>query len=86
MFYLKTKDYETRQAYIKFMKNNDILCVFHYVPLHSAPAGEKFGRFDGIDEHTTADSDRLVRLPMYYNIAPGDLKKVINKTLEFFNR
>ena len=86
MFYLKTKDYETRQAYIKFMKNNDILCVFHYVPLHSAPAGEKFGRFDGIDEHTTADSDRLVRLPMYYNIALGDLKKVINKTLEFFNR
>lgn len=84
MFYLKTKDLETRQAYIEFMKQNDILCVFHYVPLHSAPAGLKFGRFDGMDEHTTADSDRLVRLPMYYNIDKDDLKKVIDKTLEFF--
>ena len=85
MFYLKTKNLETRQAYIKFMKENDILCVFHYVPLHSAPAGLKFGRFDGVDENTTADSDRLVRLPMYYNIKNDDLNKVIEKTLEFFN-
>lgn len=85
MFYLKTKDYETRQSYIKFMKDNDILCVFHYVPLHSSPAGIKFGRFDGTDEHTTNDSDRLVRLPMYYNIDKDDLNKVIDKTLEFFN-
>ena len=86
MFYLKTKNLETRQEYIKFMKENDILCVFHYVPLHSAPAGLKFGRFDGADENTTADSDRLVRLPMYYNIKNDDLNKVIEKTLEFFNR
>lgn len=84
MFYIKCKDLETRQSYIKFMKENDILCVFHYVPLHSAPAGLKFGRFDGEDEHTTPDSDRLVRLPMYYNIAKEDLEEVINKTLEFF--
>lgn len=86
MFYLKTKNLEIRQAYIKFMKENDILCVFHYVPLHSAPAGLKFGRFEGTDENTTADSDRLVRLPMYYNIKNDDLNKVIEKTLEFFNR
>lgn len=86
MFYLKTKNLETRQEYIKFMKENDILCVFHYVPLHSAPAGLKFGRFDGADENTTADSDRLVRLPMYYNIEKDDLNKVIEKTLEFFSR
>ena len=84
MFYLKTKDLETRQAYIKYMKDNEILCVFHYVPLHSAPAGLKFGRFNGIDEHTTSDSDKLVRLPLYYNIKKGDLEKVIEKTLEFF--
>lgn len=84
MFYLKTKDLETRHAYIEFMKSNDILCVFHYVPLHSAPAGLKFGRFDGEDVHTTADSDCLVRLPMYYNITEEDQKIVINKTLEFF--
>ena len=85
MFYIKCKDLETRQNFIKFMKENDILCVFHYVPLHSAPAGEKFGRFNGKDEHTTADSDRLVRLPMYYNIDECDLEKVINKVLEFFS-
>lgn len=84
MFYLKCKDLETRQAYIQFMKKNDILCVFHYVPLHSAPAGPKFGRFAGEDEHTTPDSDRLVRLPMYYNLAEEDIQKVIDKTLEFF--
>lgn len=85
MFYIKCKDLEARQEYIKHMKDNDILCVFHYVPLHSAPAGEKFGRFVGFDEHTTPDSDRLVRLPMYYNIEKEDLKKVIEKTLEFFS-
>ena len=84
MFYIKCRDLKTRQAYIKFMKENDILCVFHYVPLHSAPAGEKFGRFDGKDEHTTADSDRLVRLPMYYNLNKNDQEKVIDKTLAFF--
>lgn len=84
MYYIKCKDLDTRQAYIQFMKENDVLCVFHYVPLHSAPAGLKFGRFDGVDEHTTIDSDRLVRMPMYYNIDKKDLQKVINKTLEFF--
>ena len=84
MFYIKCKDLKTRQSFIKFMKDNDILCVFHYVPLHSAPAGEKFGRFNGEDEHTTVDSGRLVRLPMYYNIDKNDLQKVINKVLEFF--
>lgn len=84
MFYIKCKDLDTRQAYISFMKENDILCVFHYVPLHSAPAGLKFGRFDGEDEHTTFDSDRLVRLPMYYNMGVDDLNKVIDKTISFF--
>ena len=68
------------------MKEQDILCVFHYVPLHSAPAGEKFGRFDGIDEYTSSESDKLVRLPMYYNIDEDDLDKVIDRTLKFFNK
>ena len=84
MFYIKCKDLDTRQDFIKFMKDNDILCVFHYVPLHSSPAGLKFGRFFGKDEHTTSDSDRLVRLPMYYNIKEEDVRKVIEKTLEYF--
>ena len=85
MFYIKCKDLKTRQAFIEYMRKNDILCVFHYVPLHTAPAGKKFGRFCGVDEHTTSDSDRLVRLPLYYDIDKNDLKKVIEKILEFFN-
>lgn len=83
MFYIKFPNLDTRQKYIAFMRDNDILCVFHYVPLHTAPAGEKFGRFNGIDEHTTLDSERLVRLPMYYNIAPADMDQVIAKTKDF---
>lgn len=84
MFYIKCKDLQTRTEYISFMKNNEIMCVFHYVPLHSAPAGLKFGRFNGIDKYTTNESDRLVRLPLYYNIDNNDLDKVINKTIDFF--
>lgn len=84
MFYIKCRNLETRQSYIDFMKANDILCVFHYVPLHSAPAGNKFGRFSGEDVFTTSESDRLVRLPIYYNMEENDLEKVIEKTLEFF--
>ena len=83
MFYIKFADLETRQNYIAFMKQNRIMCVFHYVPLHSAPAGLKFGRFNGTDEYTTAESDRLVRLPMYYNMDKKDTEKVIEKTIEF---
>lgn len=86
MFYIKFKNLETRQKYIQFMRKNEIQCVFHYVPLHSAPAGLKFGRFSGVDEHTTADSDRLVRLPLYYNLDSADLSKVIRCTLSFFER
>jgi len=85
MFYIKCKDMETRQAFIKFMKSNDVLCTFHYVPLHSAPAGMKFGRFAGKDIYTTAESDRLVRLPMYYNLSQEDQGYVIGKIEEFFN-
>ena len=85
MFYIKCKDIETRQAYIKFMRDYDIMCVFHYVPLHSAPAGLKFGRFSGEDRYTTSESDKLVRLPLYYNIDSADQKKVIDSTLVFFD-
>lgn len=85
IFYIKCKDLEQRQRYIQFMKNNDILCAFHYVPLHSAPAGQKFGRFVGEDTFTTRESDRLVRLPLYYNLSYEDQTMVIRKTLEFFS-
>lgn len=86
MFYIKCKNLEIRQDYISFMKNNDIICTFHYVPLHSAPAGVKFGRFNGVDEYTTSESDKLVRLPMYYNMKQEDLIMVIQKTLDFFKK
>ena len=84
MFYLKCKNLEERTAFIRHLKANDILAVFHYIPLHSAPAGEKFGRFDGEDVYTTAESERLVRLPMYYGLTDADREKVIAKVLEFY--
>lgn len=84
MFYLKCQDISVRQMYIKYMKKNNISCVFHYVPLHSAPAGKKYGRFAGEDLYTTVESDKLVRLPMYYNMKMRDVEEVIQKTNEFF--
>lgn len=84
MYYIKTKDLQERTAFIDFMKANGIMCVFHYVPLHSAPAGYKYGRFDGEDEYTTKESERLVRLPMYYGLTEEDQAKVISKVMEFY--
>ena len=86
MFYIKFPDLDNRQDYIRFMKENEILVVFHYVPLHSAPAGVKFGRFNGEDKYTTAESDRLVRLPMYYNITQDDLTRVIDITKDYLDK
>lgn len=84
MFYLKAKDLEERTALISFLKENGILAVFHYIPLHSAPAGKKFGRFHGEDEYTTKESDRLLRLPMYYGLTDGDINKVIDAVIRFY--
>lgn len=84
MFYLKVKDLEERTALLDYLKENDIGAVFHYVPLHSAPAGEKFGRFEGEDEFTTKESERLIRLPMYYGLEDNKLLKVIDVVKEFF--
>lgn len=85
MYFLKCKDYETRQSFIEFMKQNNVLCAFHYVPLHSAPAGMKYGSFIGLDDFTTSESDKLVRLPIYYNMKDEDVEKVISLTLSFFS-
>lgn len=84
MFYLKLKNLQERTAFIQYMKEKGIGCVFHYVPLHSAPAGIKFGRFDGEDVYTTAESDRLVRLPMYYGMLKEDCQSVISAVNTFF--
>ena len=83
MFYIKLRDLDERTRFISYMKENGICAVFHYVPLHSAPAGRKYGRFNGIDEFTTRESDRLVRLPMYYGLAKDDREKVISAALDF---
>ena len=84
MFYLKAKDLEERTALIDYLKKNDILAVFHYIPLHSAPAGVKFGRFHGEDVYTTAESDRLLRLPMYYGLKKDELNKIIDTVIKFY--
>lgn len=68
MFYIKAKDIEERTALIDYMKENEVLSVFHYIPLHTAPAGKKFGRFHGEDKYTTKESERLLRLPMFYGL------------------
>lgn len=85
MFYLKCKDLEERTALISFLKENDILAVFHYVPLHTAPAGLKYGRFHGEDKYTTKESERLVRLPLYYGLEPEKTDYIISKVKEFYN-
>lgn len=84
MYYLKCKDIEQRTSLIDHLKENGVWAVFHYIPLHSAPAGEKFGRFNGEDEVTTKDSERLVRLPMYYGMSDADSDKVIEEVISFY--
>lgn len=84
MFYLKTKDLQERTEFIDFMKKKDILTVFHYIPLHSAPAGLKYGRFHGEDEYTTKESERLVRLPMYYGLSLEEVDYISNAVKEFY--
>lgn len=84
MFYIKVKDIEERTELIRFLKARDIETVFHYIPLHSAPAGIKWGRFNGEDKYTTRESERLLRLPMYYKLLPEDIDAVINGIKDFY--
>lgn len=84
MFYIKAENLEQRTKLISFLKENGVGSVFHYVPLHSAPAGERFGRFCGEDRYTTKESDRLVRLPMYYGLTKDDTDYVIEKVRAFY--
>ena len=86
MYYLKCRSLDERTDFINFLKERGVMAVFHYVPLHSAPAGLKFGRFHGEDKYTTADSDRLVRLPMYYGLSEEDRNTVIEVVKEFYSK
>ena len=84
MFYIKVSDLETRTELISYLKEKGIMAVFHYVPLHSAPAGRKFGRFNGEDRYTTKESERLIRLPLFYSIADEEVNFIIEIVKEFF--
>ena len=84
MFYIKAKDLEERTALISYLKENGILAVFHYIPLHSAPAGLKYGRFHGEDIYTTKESERLCRLPLYYGLTEEQVDYIISKVKAFF--
>ena len=84
MFYIKAKHLEERTALIAYLKANEIQAVFHYIPLHTAPAGKKFGRFCGEDKYTTKESERLMRLPLYYGLKDEEVDYIIEKIKEFY--
>ena len=84
MFYIKAAEIEERTELEKFLKENGIWAVFHYIPLHSAPAGVRFGRFHGEDEYTTKESERLLRLPMYYGLKQEEVSYICQKVREFY--
>ena len=85
MFYIKVSNLDERDRLLNHMKHEGVLCVFHYVPLHSSKAGQKFGRFSGDDAYTTRESERLLRLPLYYGITDAELKKIVSALMRFFN-
>lgn len=84
MFYIKCKNLEERTKLINYLKDNEVIAVFHYVPLHTSKAGCKYARFNGIDKHTTKESERLLRLPLFYNIERNKVEYVINCVKRFY--
>lgn len=86
MFYLKLKDLKQRTHFIDFMREKGVSCVFHYVPLHKSPAGLRYGRFSGADVFTSRESERLVRLPIWYGMREIDKREVIESVLVFFDQ
>ena len=84
MFYIKVKDIDVRTELIQYLKDKGINSVFHYIPLHSSPAGREFGSFSGVDVYTTKESERLLRLPMYYGISKDEVSYVVKSVQSFF--
>ena len=84
MYYIKLKDMSVRTKLISFLKEREILSVFHYIPLHSAPAGIKFGRFSGEDVYTTKESERILRLPMFYSLEMQQVEYIVSQIMAFF--
>lgn len=86
MFYIKVKDLQERAEFISHMMNNNILSVFHYVPLHTSPAGQKFGYFCGEDKFTTEESERIVRLPLYYRLTEEEIHYIVSKVYSLYGK
>lgn len=84
MFYIKAKDLQERTALLSFLRERDIYAVFHYIPLHTSPAGQRFGRFHGEDRYTTRESERLVRLPLYYGLKEIEIDYICSAVYDFF--
>lgn len=84
MFYVKLRNINDRDHFIRHLKAADILSVFHYIPLHESPAGRRFGRFHGSDRHTQRESQRLVRLPLFFNLSNDDQQYVIDAIYGYF--
>lgn len=84
MYYIKLPDIQTRTSFIDYMKKCGIMSVFHYIPLHSSPAGKKYGHFFGKDHYTTRESERLVRLPMYYGLSDNDKHYIVDCIYKYF--
>jgi dTDP-4-amino-4,6-dideoxygalactose transaminase len=86
IFYIKVENLNIRTKLLNFLKEQGILAVFHYVPLHSSPAGQRYGRFHGVDKFTTKESERLIRLPLFFNIKDEEIDYVIESIYGFFRR
>ncbi|MBE5923175.1 MAG: dTDP-4-amino-4,6-dideoxygalactose transaminase [Lachnospiraceae bacterium] len=86
MFYIKVDNLDVRTKLLAYLKEHDILAVFHYVPLHSSEAGIKYGRFHGEDKYTTSESERLLRLPMYYGLKEEEITYIIDCVHHFFEK
>lgn len=84
MFYVKTRNLEERQALLSHLRTNEIIAAFHYVPLHSSKAGKQFGRFEGNDRYTTQESERLIRLPIWFGMSNEEQRPVITAVRDFF--
>jgi dTDP-4-amino-4,6-dideoxygalactose transaminase len=85
MFYLKVKDMDERSSLLAHLKADEFYAVFHYIPLHSAPAGLRFSRFHGEDIFTTKESERLIRLPIWYGMEEQTIEYIANSVIRFYS-
>ena len=86
MFYIIFNSLDERTNFIDYLKSNNIYAPFHYIPLHSSPAGEKYGRYTGNMTNTNKIGDTLVRMPLFYNLTDEELEKIILTVNKYFNR